>query len=789
MSSLSILKEESIQNHYKISELYTKTFSNSINQDLVNIESIIDNLDTVLDLYDSTYVQEKKLNKIIKNYPQIRSFNILNQNNEIIISSNSANIGLKIDTQEYMPKPFFNNNILRVSKPIFARDFYNIDEKKTDNSLTSFVPILKNSTINGSIYKVIINLNVDYFINNYQNELKFDSAVVELVRIDGLVLFSTKDIVRDSLFVNLNKKFLTSLENRLLTEIEVVDNKENIVSYMPTTNYPLIISVKLDLESSLSGWEEKRYKYFAITVILVLVSVLIALFLFFLYSNEKEKEIKLHKLQINDQIKFKALFEKTNMLKMFIELNGAISEVNSVCSQLVNDSFKDIKKMKIWELSCWNTKESQKIKDMILNYKVGSDLEKEFSLTDRFNQKRFFNLIISSLYIDNKISLVVFALDITNKKDKETLLKQSYTVFNNTRDGIMVTNKDGNIVRVNRSFEIITGYKETEVIGKNPKFLQSGVHDKSYYVKMWKDLNENGFYEGEIVNKNKKSEHFTEWLTINTVYDENSKILNYIGVFSDISFQKEQEKILREQEQILFQQSKMAAMGEMIENIAHQWRQPLSVISTVATGLKLQKEFGISKEEDEIKELSAINESAQYLSNTIEDFKGFLKNNKKANSFNSIKLINKALSLIGSKLKNREIVIVKDIEDLDIYTLENELIQVLINILNNAKDALEISKLNDKLIFIEVFKSNNEITIIIKDNAGGIKESIINRIFEPYFTTKHQSQGTGIGLYMSAEIIINHIKGTINVKNEKFSYKNKEYQGALFTISIPIINE
>ena len=122
-----------------------------------------------------------------------------------------------------------------------------------------------------------------------------------------------------------------------------------------------------------------------------------------------------------------------------------------------------------------------------------------------------------------------------------------------------------------------------------------------------------------------------------------------------------------------------------------------------------------------------------------------------------------------------------------IYSYENELLQVIINILNNAKDELvKIEKEENRIIFIDLYKEQNNLIIKIKDSAGGIKEEIIDRIFEPYFTTKHKSNGTGIGLYMCEEIVIKHIKGKIKVSNVDYIFEGKDFSGALFEISIPI---
>ena len=238
----------------------------------------------------------------------------------------------------------------------------------------------------------------------------------------------------------------------------------------------------------------------------------------------------------------------------------------------------------------------------------------------------------------------------------------------------------------------------------------------------------------------------------------------------------------REKDTILAHQSKMAAMGEMIGNIAHQWRQPLSVISTAATGIKVNKELGIFDEATIIETMDAINESTQYLSTTIDDFRNFFKPEKDKKYFKISNVFNKTFSLIHQQFKNRDIDIIQDIKNAQILGFENELIQVLINILNNSRDELINLSNQKKLIFLNSQIKGNKLIIKIKDNAGGIKEDVINRIFEPYFTTKTKNLGTGIGLYICEEIVVKHMQGSIEVKNSIYTHENIEYKGAEFII-------
>lgn len=254
------------------------------------------------------------------------------------------------------------------------------------------------------------------------------------------------------------------------------------------------------------------------------------------------------------------------------------------------------------------------------------------------------------------------------------------------------------------------------------------------------------------------------------------------------NYKKEINKYLEQnnkQQHILSQKSKMAAMGEMLGNIAHQWRQPLSVITTVATGMKLQKEFDTLDDKTFDESIQNITNSALYLSDTIDDFRNFFRTDKNKNTFKIENTLEKIFKLTLTQFKNNEIIFVKNIDDYELFNFENEFIQALINILNNAKDALE-SKNNPKVIFISTYKKENKGVIKITDNAGGIDEKIIDKVCEPYFTTKHQAKGTGIGLYMTEEIVVKHLEGSFLIKNVDVTYENESYKGTEITIELDI---
>ena len=241
-----------------------------------------------------------------------------------------------------------------------------------------------------------------------------------------------------------------------------------------------------------------------------------------------------------------------------------------------------------------------------------------------------------------------------------------------------------------------------------------------------------------------------------------------------------------EKEKLLIQQSKMATMGEMIGNIAHQWKQPLSVISTVSTGIKFQKEMDSLDDKDIITGMNDINNSVQYLAQTIDDFRNYFKPDKEKIHFKFINVFEDTIKLIYPQFKNYNIEFINKIDESEIYGYRNEFLQVLINIFKNSKDELiKLDENQKRFIFIDAYKDNSNYIIKIKDNAQGIPLEIIEKIFDPYFTTKEEDKGTGIGLYMCKQII-KGINGEIEVINMDYEYKEIKYTGAEFIISIPV---
>lgn len=241
---------------------------------------------------------------------------------------------------------------------------------------------------------------------------------------------------------------------------------------------------------------------------------------------------------------------------------------------------------------------------------------------------------------------------------------------------------------------------------------------------------------------------------------------------------KEIEKSTKQQA-LLMQQSKLVQMGEMIQNIAHQWRQPLSQINSTLMLLDAYLNEKNCMDEKIEKGISQIEDVTSYLSHTIDDFQNFFNPNKQRTLFKISDAIQRALNIVQGHINLKNIEIVNNLSsELEIYGQREELQQVLLVLINNAIDAFDMNNIVNSKIIFDMISKNNEVIIIVEDNALGIDEKIIERIFDPYFTTKYKSKGTGVGLYLAKMILQNSLNGDLSVENGK--------EGAKFKIKLGV---
>ncbi|NVJ52043.1 MAG: PAS domain S-box protein [Campylobacteraceae bacterium] len=375
---------------------------------------------------------------------------------------------------------------------------------------------------------------------------------------------------------------------------------------------------------------------------------------------------------------------------------------------------------------------------------------------------------------NHPIRMLGFHTDISSQKKAENKIEQQKEefekIFSNSNDAIAIVDLETNFLNFNDAYLNMTGYKKEELLRKS--CLELTFEED---IEATKKALEEVFEYGHIENFEKRcivkgGKTLLSSLNIALMTDNKRLILTVRDITKVKSMQS---------------QEKLVSMGEMIGNIAHQWRQPLTVITTNASGVKLQKELDLLDDKTFNKAMDSIINQSKYLSETIDDFRAYIKDDKQKEETTIVYLLNKTLSLNEASLKNNHINVITNFEaDLKIYGYKNELVQSFLNIINNASDAIKERLKSDmhRIILISTKKSRSGVTVEIKDNAGGINKDILSRIFEPYFTTKHQSVGTGIGLSLSHDILVNHHKAQIDVMNEEFEYEEQKYKGAKFII-------
>ncbi|WP_320035259.1 PAS domain S-box protein [Halarcobacter sp.] len=382
----------------------------------------------------------------------------------------------------------------------------------------------------------------------------------------------------------------------------------------------------------------------------------------------------------------------------------------------------------------------------------------------------------------NIIGTVGSGRDISQLKLTQFELAKQAQIIEQIHDCIITSDKFGNIITWNRSSEKTFDYKIEEVLGKSINIIfPEEVYEEIKNIDL-KNL-ENNSFDKKVKLITKTSKILTCMLSMSFFKEKNSDKNRIIYYIKDISDEEKLSEENKQQERIINIQSQHVAMGQMIGNIAHQWRQPLSVISAATTGVQVQKALGTLSDESLENSYNSINMQVQYLSNTINTFRDFIKEEKVYKEVILQERVDKALEILDAALVGNHIKVINNMDyttPLKVKLIAGELSQVIINIVSNSKDILIEKEIKNPWVKVDLTTKKNKVILSFEDNAGGIPLEIIDKIFEPYFTTKHKSIGTGLGLYMSYKIVVESLRGKLYTKNTR--------NGAKFYIELPLVD-
>jgi PAS domain S-box-containing protein len=542
-------------------------------------------------------------------------------------------------------------------------------------------------------------------------------------------------------------------------------------------------------------------------------------------SNLKDIENITNKL-ININKKLKSA-EKSDNIKKIYDKN---SSFNKIFKEYTQNSLEFAKTSKYENLNFVLQNSNNILKQ--LNNLV---LEYELYNKNELNKTRQNNLVLLVLLLVLLIIELVLIFKPMEKEIKQKILDLENlnsglekTVLEKTKELqdkldiidnnviISETNEKGVITSVSSAFCKISQYSKEYLIGKPHNIVRHEDMPKEAFETIWYTIQNGYTWTGEVKNKRKDGSFYWVQSTI-APKKIDGKIVGYLSMRLDITASKKIEELnknlekmvevkteklnllnknledkvknktqevfemmkkQREKDKMLLQQSKMAIMGEMIAMIAHQWRQPLSAIKAIVQSIEFKNRLNKLTTEFIEGQTKKASETIDHMSKTIDDFRNFFKTDKKAELITIETLINNVKPFIEHSFANHNISLEVDLKfNEKIKILSGEFTQVLMNLLNNAKDALIENNIENKSIIIKSYIDETNIYIDIEDNAGGVPDKIIDKIFDPYFSTKSKN-GTGIGLYMSKTIIDEHLSGNLSVQNTQ--------KGAIFNISLPL---
>ena len=477
---------------------------------------------------------------------------------------------------------------------------------------------------------------------------------------------------------------------------------------------------------------------------------------------------------------------------MLLETNLAISKDNQILFEIFNKTIKEI-----------DTNEQT----IIFNKWTNISTKEPFDYVVLWKYLSVILVIICViayrqiiLYKHNK-KLKIANNEIEEKNRQIAKQKELFEkLYSKSADGVLLI-KDKKIVDCNEASLKILQYSKDELLGKflcdiSPQFQPDNESSNIKAINKIDEALNNGISSFEWVHKNKQNENLWIEIVLTSIEIDNNPVIH--TVIRDINKRKNMEQELEilthnleekideeikkneEKTKQLIQQSRLAQMGEMISMIAHQWRQPLTAITATTNNLQIKALIDEKIDVQQLKEeLELITNYSQHLSLTIDDFRNFFKPDKIKTESKLEDIIEKSINIIKTSFESKSINLVTNYNFNDtLFSYTSEIQQVILIILKNAEDILMEKNIENKLIEINTFKENDFAIIQIEDNGGGIAMEIINKIFDPYFSTKKSKEGTGIGLYMSKIIIDEHCLGNLSAKNSA--------NGATFEIKLPI---
>ena len=548
ISTLSSLRHEAIKTHRHIATLHANTIQEHFSQTLQQISLTMDRIPHLSNEKVEPEILSKIFLNLLQNTPYLRSISLLDETKTIQASSHQPNIGRSITLENFLPIPFNDTPLLRIGIPWIGRDFDTArpssPSQMVEMKQINFIPLLKKIYFGNKPYYLIANLNTDFFANNYTQALPTENGTVLLWRLDGILLFSTheQDFKIGSSYYP-NPTLITSKNDNFLRDISQT-SKALIGAYQLGSLFPFLIEININETYALGYWDKERSKVLWISTLLISLSGILILLLFIHYYREIERQKK----QLAYEKQFHLAMKATQTGLWTWQFDTNILTWDSQCYLLLG--YKPHAFTPSWEV----IRELTHPDDVFSMFaSILSQIERhpEFLIERRMknNKGEWIWIQVRGKVIeytpDHKpLFLTGVYINIDDQKQTEKL-RISAVAFE-TQEAILITDMHEKVLKVNQAFTRITGYKPEDIIGKTPRILRSGKHDKAFFNTMWKALIEKGYWQGELCNKRKNGEIYIEYITITAIKDAQGVVTHYLANFNDISVHKALENKIQE---------------------------------------------------------------------------------------------------------------------------------------------------------------------------------------------------------------------------------------------------
>lgn len=544
--TLSSLRKEAVQTHRHIANLHAHTFDEHFSQTLEQISHTLDRIPLLNHDIASVSSLSPALEELLYNAPYLRSLSLINQEGLILASSSAPNIGITIATNHFLPIPFGETPILRIGVPYKGRDWSSAQPSTPQSPIEPdalhFLPVIKKVFFGNNEYTIVTNINTSYLMHRYIHSLPQDQGHVSLWRLDGILLFSTDERLRMGM----------SHYNPSHPQIEgedyfehLIKNKHSLMNAFRLARiFPFITEVNMNETTALGYWDKERSKVLWLSTFLISLCGALSLALVVSYYREIERQKE--QLAYNKQFRIAMEATQTGLWTWNMQTN--IITWDPQCYLLLGyepNSF-EASLEKIYALTHPDDAEAMflSIKEQILAHESFLIERRMKNAKNEWLWMQVRGKVIEFNEEHEPIMLTGVYINIDAQKKAEHL-HLSAVAFE-TQEAILITDAKEIVLKVNEAFTRITGYQESEILGKTPRLLNSGKHDKLFYKQMWNALHEKGFWQGELWNRRKNGEIYAEYLTITAVRNQKGLTTHYLANFNDITSHKLAQKQIHE---------------------------------------------------------------------------------------------------------------------------------------------------------------------------------------------------------------------------------------------------